>query len=279
MGLSGSGKSTLLRCVAGLAPIDHGSLSIDGEDLARIKPKRLIELRRSKMGMVFQNFALLPHLTALQNVAFPLRVQGVARQDRETRAMEMIELGGLSGREGRLPHELSGGQQQRVGIARSLATKPPLWFLDEPFSALDPIIRYEMQSELLRLQKLLGKTVLFITHDLDEAIRIADRIAIMRDGRIVQIDTAEGLVLHPADAEVARFLDRIPRQKILSVSAVMRSPDSTEAVADGVSLTPRDRIADIGKLVLNTEQPVGVRDADGMLVGVVHKRDLVEIIL
>ena len=173
--------------------------------------------------MVFQHFALLPYLTVLGNVAFPLAVQGIDRAAREARAREMIRLVGLEGREHHYPRQLSGGQQQRVGIARSLAVGPELWFLDEPFSALDPLIRREMQNEFLRLQAALQKTIVFITHDFDEAVRLADRIAIMRDGRIVQTGTPEELILDPADAYVAAFTRDAPRSRILSARAIMRA--------------------------------------------------------
>jgi len=184
MGLSGSGKSTLVRCLSRLVEPTAGEIDFDGRDLLKATEAELIEIRRKKMGMVFQQFALLPHLTVLQNTAFPLDVQGVDRATCEARAKEVIELVGLKGREQNYPRELSGGQQQRVGIARSLAVEPDLWFLDEPFSALDPLIRREMQDEFLRLQALLHKTIVFITHDFDEAIRLADRIAVMKDGAI-----------------------------------------------------------------------------------------------
>ncbi len=189
MGLSGSGKSTLVRCLSRLVEPSFGEVFFEGRDLLRMPEREMIDIRRHKMGMVFQHFALLPHLTVLDNVAFPLAIQGVERRRREERAREMIALVGLEGKEHHFPRELSGGQQQRVGIARSLAVGPELWFLDEPFSALDPLIRREMQNEFLRLQAGLEKTIVFITHDFDEAIRLADRIAIMQDGRIVQIGT------------------------------------------------------------------------------------------
>ena len=181
MGLSGSGKSTLLRCISRLGESTAGKIYIDGEDLNAMNGKELIELRRNKMGMVFQNFALLPHKTVLENIAFPLQVKGITPNQCITKAMEMVDLVGLKGRENYFPRELSGGQQQRVGIARSLAVEPDIWFLDEPFSALDPLIRKEMQDEFLRLQGVLNKTIMFITHDFDEALRLADRIAIMKD--------------------------------------------------------------------------------------------------
>ena len=183
MGLSGSGKSTLVRCMSRLIEPTGGEVLFEGKDLLTMNDKELIEIRRNKMGMVFQHFALLPHLTVLQNAAFPLEIQGVPKAEREARAREVVELVGLKGREAYYPRQLSGGQQQRVGIARSLAVEPDLWFLDEPFSALDPLIRREMQDEFLRLQNLLHKTIVFITHDFDEAIRLADHIAVMKDGR------------------------------------------------------------------------------------------------
>ena len=182
MGLSGSGKSTLLRCISRLTDATAGNIYIDGEDLIAMSNKKLIELRRNKMGMVFQSFALLPHKTVLENIAFPLQIKGNSTEESIKRAMEMVKLVVLDGRENYFPRQLSGGQQQRVGIARSLAVEPDIWFLDEPFSALDPLIRKEMQDEFLRLQGVLKKTILFVTHDFDEALRLADRIAIMKEG-------------------------------------------------------------------------------------------------
>ena len=173
MGLSGSGKSTLLRCISRLTDATSGKILIDGEDICLMNSKQLIELRREKMGMVFQNFALLPHKTVLENIAFPLQVKGVTTENSIHKALEMVELVGLKGRENYFPRELSGGQQQRVGIARSLAVEPDIWFLDEPFSALDPLIRKEMQDEFLRLQSVLNKTIMFVTHDFDEALRLS----------------------------------------------------------------------------------------------------------
>jgi glycine betaine/proline transport system ATP-binding protein len=222
MGLSGSGKSTLLRCLSRLVEPTAGAVEFEGRDLLKLSEAELIEIRRHKMGMVFQHFALLPHLTVLENVAFPLAVQGIGRKSREDRAREVIELVGLEGREHHYPRELSGGQQQRVGIARSLAVKPDIWFLDEPFSALDPLIRREMQEELMRLQSVLRKTIIFITHDFDEAIRLADRIAIMKDGEIIQSGTPEELVLHPATDYVAEFTRDVQRAKVMSAARLMQ---------------------------------------------------------
>ena len=186
------------------------------DDLLKASDDELIEIRRHKMGMVFQNFGLLPHLTVLENVAFPLRVQGKTKSEREARAQEMVSLVGLEGRENAFPRQLSGGQQQRVGIARSLAVEPELWFLDEPFSALDPLIRRQMQDEFLRLQKMLHKTIVFITHDFLEALRLADRIVIMKDGRVVQMGTPADLVLRPADDYVAEFTKDVPRVRVIT---------------------------------------------------------------
>src|SRR6476660_2442636 len=224
MGLSGSGKSTLLRCLSRLIEPTFGDVPFDGRDLLKARETELIEIRRHKMGMVFQHFALLPHLTVLQNVAFPLSVQGVSKAQQTERAKAMIDLVGLKGREHHYPRELSGGQQQRVGIARSLAVEPEIWFLDEPFSALDPLIRREMQSELMRLQSVLKKTIVFITHDFDEAIRLADRIAIMKDGEIIQSGTPEQLVVSPADAYVAEFTREVDRAKVITAGALMSAP-------------------------------------------------------
>ncbi|HWA49994.1 MAG TPA: glycine betaine/L-proline ABC transporter ATP-binding protein, partial [Dongiaceae bacterium] len=220
MGLSGSGKSTLLRCLSRLIEPTAGQVVFEGRDLLKASEAEMIEIRRHKMGMVFQNFALLPHLNVLDNVAFPLAIQNVAKDKRLARAREVIELVGLKGREHSYPRELSGGQQQRVGIARSLAVGPELWFLDEPFSALDPLIRREMQAELQRLQTMLKKTIIFITHDFDEAIRLADRIAIMKDGAVIQIGTPEELVLNPATDYVAEFTRDVQRAKVMSVKSL-----------------------------------------------------------
>ncbi|TPL03627.1 betaine/proline/choline family ABC transporter ATP-binding protein [Mesorhizobium sp. B2-4-14] len=215
MGLSGSGKSTLVRCLSRLVEPSAGEILLDGRDLSKVSGKELIELRRHAMGMVFQNFGLLPHLTILGNVAFPLKIQGKPVKEREARAREMIALVGLEGRETSFPHQLSGGQQQRVGIARSLAVGPELWFLDEPFSALDPLIRRQMQDEFLRLQRMLQKTIVFITHDMAEAFRLADRLAIMRAGKIVQIGRPADIVLSPADDYVAQFTEDMPLLRVI----------------------------------------------------------------
>lgn len=246
MGLSGSGKSTLVRCLSRLVEPTAGEIEFDGRDLLRATDDELIEIRRKKMGMVFQQFALMPHLTVLENVAFPLEIQGIDRSSRQIKAQNVIDLVGLQGREGYYPRELSGGQQQRVGIARSLVVEPDLWFLDEPFSALDPLIRREMQDEFIRLQNMLRKTIVFITHDFDEAIRLADRIAVMKDGMIEQIATPEELVQNPATEYVADFTRHVARAKVIRAQSRMEpatggrfagevAHDATiEAIADQV---------------------------------------------
>lgn len=234
MGLSGSGKSTLVRCLSRLLDVEYGTMEFDGQDLAKISGHELTEIRRRKMGMVFQSFGLMPHLTALENVAFPLKLQGVARPQREARAREMLELVELGNRTEALPSELSGGQQQRVGIARSLAPDPDLWFLDEPFSALDPLIRRQMQDEFLRLQDQLKKTIVFITHDIMEACRLADRIALMRGGKIIQLGTPAEILLSPVDDYVADFTAEVALSRAIRVRDLARPGGGDPA--EGVSV-------------------------------------------
>ncbi len=277
MGLSGSGKSTLLRCISRLTDATSGKIYIDGDDVTTMNAKQLIDLRRNKMGMVFQSFALLPHKTVLENIAFPLQVKGMSTADSIQRAMEMVELVSLGGRENYFPRQLSGGQQQRVGIARSLAVEPEIWFLDEPFSALDPLIRKEMQDEFLRLQGLLQKTILFITHDFDEALRLADRIAIMKDGVIEQIDTPAKIVLHPATEYVAKFTREVPREKVLTCGNVMEPvPDSGEFSDLKV---PQDAIIETVAAALLTEnKPVQVVDGNNRIVGVLNHTTTINIL-
>jgi glycine betaine/proline transport system ATP-binding protein len=276
MGLSGSGKSTLVRCMSRLVEPTAGRILFEGRDLLQTPERQLIEIRRHKMGMVFQHFALLPHLTVLGNVAFPLEIQGQDRSRRTARAREMIELVGLKGREHYYPRELSGGQQQRVGIARSLAVEPEIWFLDEPFSALDPLIRREMQDEFLRLQSVLKKTIAFITHDFDEAIRLADRIAIMQDGAIIQIGTPEELVTRPATAYVAEFTREIPRAKVLSAGAVM-GPVSGDGFAGEVAADAR--IETIARQVVDGGRPLAVTDRAGQIVGQIDRAAVLAVLV
>ena len=275
MGLSGSGKSTLVRCLSRLIEPTGGEITFEGQNLLAASLKEMIEIRRHKMGMVFQHFALLPHRTVIDNIAFPLEVQGVSRAKRHERAREIIGLVGLSGRERYYPRELSGGQQQRVGIARSLAVEPDIWFLDEPFSALDPLIRREMQDEFLRLQSLLKKTIVFITHDFDEAIRLADRIAIMNEGEVVQFGSVEDLVLNPATDYVRDFTKEIPKEKFLTVGSVM-GPISENIGT--LSFRTRDLIADIAAKIIQSEFSACVIDDAGQNVGSLTRDQVVKIV-
>ena len=277
MGLSGSGKSTLLRCISRLTDTTAGKIFIDGEDLLALNSKELIELRRNKMGMVFQSFALLPHKTVLENIAFPLQVKGSSTKDSISRAMEMVELVGLTGRENYFPRELSGGQQQRVGIARSLAVEPDIWFLDEPFSALDPLIRKEMQDEFLRLQGVLNKTILFVTHDFDEALRLADRIAIMKDGIIEQLDTPANIVLNPATEYVQKFTEEVPREKVLKIESVMDPVDNQADLSD-LKVSKDAIIETVAEEVLSQQKPVAVLDDKGNTVGLLNCSTILHIL-
>jgi len=268
MGLSGSGKSTLLRCISRLTDATAGKIFIEGQDLLSLKNRELIELRRNKMGMVFQSFALLPHKTVLENIAFPLQIKGLKTQDSIKKAMDMVKLVGLEGRENYFPRELSGGQQQRVGIARSLAVEPDIWFLDEPFSALDPLIRKEMQDEFLRLQGKLQKTIMFITHDFDEALRLADRIAIMKDGIIEQLDTPAKIVLNPATEYVKKFTEEVPREKVLKIEAVMESMSDNKNLSD-LKVSKDAIIETVAEKILSQEKPVAVIDSNKKVIGIV----------
>ena len=277
MGLSGSGKSTLLRCVSRLTDATAGKILIEGEDILSMSNKQLIELRREKMGMVFQSFALLPHKTVLENIAFPLQIKGNSTKDSVKRAKEMIDLVGLDGRENNFPRQLSGGQQQRVGIARSLAVEPDIWFLDEPFSALDPLIRKEMQDEFLRLQSVLSKTILFVTHDFDEALRLADRIAIMKDGVIEQLDTTANIVLHPATEYVRKFTEGVPREKVLRIESVMDALDPNEDVSD-LRVSKDAIIETVAEAVLTAGKPVTVVDDTDTVVGALHASKIINVL-
>ena len=278
MGLSGSGKSTLLRCISRLTDPTSGKIFIDGEDLLEMNSKQLIELRRNKMGMVFQSFALLPHKTVLENIAFPLIIKGLATEESIKKAMEMVELVGLKGRENYFPRELSGGQQQRVGIACSLAVEPDIWFLDEPFSALDPLIRKEMQDEFLRLQASLHKTIMFVTHDFDEALRLADRIAIMKDGIIEQLDTPDNIVLNPATEYVKKFTEDVPREKVLKIESIMDKYDQSLAGNNTVS---KDAIIEtVAESILDSKENLTVIDVnnDNKPIGILQPKKVITVL-
>ena len=272
MGLSGSGKSTLLRCISRLTDATGGKIFIEGQDLLQLNNKDLIDLRRNKMGMVFQSFALLPHKTVVENIAFPLQIKGIKTEDSINKAMDMVKLVGLEGRENYFPRELSGGQQQRVGIARSLAVEPDIWFLDEPFSALDPLIRKEMQDEFLRLQDKLQKTIMFITHDFDEALKLADRIAIMKDGIIEQLDTPANIVLNPATEYVRKFTEEVPREKVLLIKDVM---DTSKDNLGDLKVSKNEIIENVAEKILTQEKIVAVVDNNNEIIGSINPTKII----
>ncbi|MFJ7203625.1 glycine betaine/L-proline ABC transporter ATP-binding protein [Streptomyces sp. NPDC098789] len=276
MGLSGSGKSTLVRCLTRLIEPTAGSLAIDGEDVLAMDRARLRDLRRHRAAMVFQHFGLLPHRTVLDNIAYGLEIQGVGRAERRAKAAEMTVKVGLEGLEERRPDELSGGQQQRVGLARALAADPEVLLFDEPFSALDPLIRREMQEEVGRLHQEEGRTMVFITHDLSEALRLGDRIALMRDGRIVQLGTPEEIVGSPADDYVRDFVRDVPREQVLTVRSAMR-PATAEEAERGVSLAPATTVALAIEAVVRSGGPARVVDG-GRCLGVVDDASLLAVV-
>ena len=267
MGLSGSGKSTLVRCLSRLIDPTEGQVLIDGEDITKVSHSQLTDLRRYKMSMVFQHFGLFPHRKVVDNVAYGLEVRGEKRDQRHAKAMEIINLVGLSGWENHYPRELSGGMQQRVGLARAMAVDPEIMLFDEPFSALDPLIRREMQDELLRIQSQVHKTMVFITHDFLEAIKMGDHIMIMKDGAISQIGTPEELVANPADDYVREFTEDVPRYKVLSAGKVMRKPQNALSAGTTVK-TARTAISKLDGAT------AFVTDAKGIYGGMLRATDL-----
>jgi glycine betaine/proline transport system ATP-binding protein len=268
MGLSGSGKSTLVRTLIRLIEPTAGRIELDGHDVTAASHDELLQLRRHTSSMVFQHFGLLAHRTVLDNVAFGLEVQGVAKAQRHARAAEILKLVGLEDAASQFPSELSGGMQQRVGLARAFAVDPKVLLYDEPFSALDPLIRRDMQDEVIRLQEETGKTTVFITHDLPEALRLGDRIAIMRDGRIVQLGTPEELVGSPADEYVENFVRDIPRSHVLTLRWIMR--DARAGEEDGPKLDVGTTVRNAVPVIASSERPC-CAVADGKIVGVVDK--------
>ncbi|WAL94465.1 quaternary amine ABC transporter ATP-binding protein [Streptomyces sp. Je 1-369] len=279
MGLSGSGKSTLLRMLNGLSEPTAGHVRFDGQDLTELSAREMREVRSKKISMVFQHFALFPHRSVLENAGYGLEVQGVPRAEREKRATEALELAGLKGWEKSWPDELSGGMQQRVGLARALATDADLLLMDESFSALDPLIRRDMQDQLLVLQKRLKKTIVFITHDLNEAMRLGDQIAVMRDGRIVQIGNSEDILVTPANDYVAAFTQDVDRSRVLTAGAIMAEPDEGFVAAAAPATVAEDTpIIELFTPCSTSEVPVAVTDADGELVGVVPRARLLAVL-
>jgi glycine betaine/proline transport system ATP-binding protein len=276
MGLSGSGKSTLVRCMTRLIEPTQGSLTLEGEDILKVDNARLRELRKTRFSMVFQHFGLLPHRNVIDNIAYSLEINGVNKADRHARANEVIELVGLQGYAHAYPEQLSGGMQQRVGLARALAVDPQVLFLDEPFSALDPLIRRDMQQEVIRLHRELGKTMVFITHDLSEAVKVGDRIAIMRDGAIVQIGTPEDLVANPADEYVANFVRDIAKSHVLTLRHLARPAETGEAT-DGPELSADTIIREAAQVILQSHKPVRVNDK-GVALGIVSSEDVLRLI-
>lgn len=269
MGLSGAGKSTLVRCLTRLIEPTLGQILLDGEDIRAADEKRLRELRRRRFSMVFQHFGLLPHRRVIDNVAFGLELRGEPREQRHARAREMCELVGLSAHLDSYPEQLSGGQQQRVGLARALAVDPEVMFFDEPFSALDPLIRRDMQSEVIRLHHEVGKTMVFITHDLAEALKLGDHIVIMRDGQIVQAGRPADLVGAPADQYVADFVRDVSRATVLTLRWIMRDPRADDP-SDGPELSSDTIIQAAVPIAISTEKPIRVTEA-GRLLGVVDR--------
>jgi glycine betaine/proline transport system ATP-binding protein len=277
MGLSGSGKSTLIRCISRLAEPTAGEILIDGQDIRKMSEGELRELRRHKISMVFQNFGLLPHRRVLDNVAYGLEVCGIGKTQRHERAAQMIELVGLKGWEQHYPKQLSGGMQQRVGLARALAVDPEIMLFDEPFSALDPLIRREMQDELLRLQATLHKTSVFITHDFAEALKLGDRIAIMKDGRFVQLGTPQELVLAPKDDYVRAFVQDAPRGKVLTAETIM-APCPVGFLSNGRIAQPETCLDDLMPMLAENDVPVAVFK-DGRTVGVLDRAAVIRALI
>jgi glycine betaine/proline transport system ATP-binding protein len=276
MGLSGSGKSTLVRLLTRLIEPTAGTVRLYGDDITAMSDKALLDTRRRKVSMVFQHFGLLPHRKVIDNVGFGLEVRGEGRGDRRSRAQEMVDLVGLSGYENNFPDQLSGGMQQRVGLARALAANPDILMFDEPFSALDPLIRRDMQNEVIRLHHEVGKTMVFITHDLAEALKLGDRILIMRDGEIVQIGTPDEVVAQPADDYVRDFVSDVPRSHVLTLKWVMREPNG--AGAEGPVLQADQIVRDAARVVLDHHGPCRVAEGD-RIVGVVDDEDLLRVVV
>ncbi|NND92629.1 MAG: glycine betaine/L-proline ABC transporter ATP-binding protein [Granulosicoccus sp.] len=282
MGLSGSGKSTLVRHINRLLEPTAGSITVNGSDVMALEPHALRQYRNEHIAMVFQNFALMPHRSVLDNIAMPMEIRGVNKNRRLEIARHNLSMVELDGWGNKFAHELSGGMQQRVGLARALAADPEILLMDEPFSALDPLIRRQLQDEFMKLSSVMNKTTVFITHDLDEAVRIGDRIAIMRDGRVVQIGTPEDIVMHPADDYVSDFVAGISRLKVVRAHAVMQPVDigSSTAIADDApTFSPEANLSELITAAINFDGPMRVADADGQTVGLIDRATLLRTVI
>jgi len=284
MGLSGSGKSTLVRHINRLLEPTSGKILINGKDVMELDRENLQELRNKKIGMVFQNFALMPHRSVVDNIAMPLEIRGISKNDRLDVANKILEIVELQGWGNKFAHELSGGMQQRVGLARALAADPEFLLMDEPFSALDPLIRRQLQSEFIKLSKKMKKTTVFITHDLDEAVRVGHRIAIMRDGKVIQIGTPEQIVISPADEYVADFVKGISRLKVVQAKSIMQNiedyesrnsklPDDLQSVSENELLS---KLIEISK---SNQKSLIVKDNNKKSIGVITQSDLLKAVV
>jgi glycine betaine/proline transport system ATP-binding protein len=271
MGLSGSGKSTLIRCLSRLIEPSAGEVLLNGKDLLAMGADELREIRRGKISMVFQHFGLFPHRKVIDNIAYGLEVQKVDKATRLARATEVLNIVGLAGWADRYPQQLSGGMQQRVGLARALAVDPEILLFDEPFSALDPLIRKEMQDELIRLQKTMQRTIIFITHDFAEALRLGDRIAIMKDGSFDQVGTPEEIVSNPATPYVREFVNDVPRAKVLSIGSVTVPGTAPEGAR---SVSASSRIETIIPMLLDNDEVIRVVNDNGTTIGVVNRHNV-----
>ncbi len=277
MGLSGSGKSTLVRLLTRLIEPTAGTINLNGVDITSASEAELRDVRRNQVSMVFQHFGLLPHRQVIDNVAYGLEIRGVSKKERRAKAGEIVDLVGLTGYEKSYPDQLSGGMQQRVGLARALAGDPDMLLFDEPFSALDPLIRRDMQNEVIRLHSELGKTMVFITHDLSEALKLGDRILIMRDGAVVQVGTPDEVVARPADDYVKDFVSEVPKSHVLPLKWVMRDPRPGEAL-DGPIMPVTTIVWHAARAAIASHSPVRVVDGD-TLVGVVDQEDIMRVVV
>ena len=279
MGLSGSGKSTLVRHINRLLEPTLGKILIDGQDVMALEKNQLQEFRNKKIGMVFQNFALMPHRSVIDNIAMPLEIRGINKNKRYAQANEILNTVELTGWGNKYAHELSGGMQQRVGLARALAADPEILLMDEPFSALDPLIRRQLQIEFIKLSKKLRKTTVFITHDLDEAVKVGHRIAIMRDGKVIQVGTPEEIVLKPEDDYVADFVKGISRLQVVKANTIMKPIDEYaknygDVPKDAIRMNESDVLSSLIEKSVSNDSPIVITNADGKDIGVISQKDL-----